>query len=149
MQVNKIQEQRLEQLPVFYMEQIVRRYRQLATQALKGHHAGLSVDHWVVLKQISENNGSSQVEIGSSTVKDAPTTTRIIDQLVSKHLVSKQLDPEDRRRYMVFVTEKGSRLIERLLPVVQEYREVPLRGFSATEQKQLIGLLQRMLNNLE
>lgn len=131
------------------MEQIVRQYRQLATQALKSHQAGLSVDQWVVLKQISENNGSSQVEIGSSTVKDAPTTTRIIDQLVGKNLVSKQLDPEDRRRYMVFVTEKGRQLIERLIPVVQEYRQVPLQGFSATEQKQLISLLQRMLKNLK
>ena len=131
------------------MEQIVRQYRQLATQALKSHQAGLSVDQWVVLKQISENNGSSQVEIGSSTVKDAPTTTRIIDQLVGKNLVSKQLDPEDRRRYMVFVTEKGRQLIARLLPVVQEYRQVPLQGFSATEQKQLISLLQRMLKNLK
>ena len=131
------------------MEQIVRQYRQMATQALKSHQAGLSVDQWVVLKQISENNGSSQVEIGSSTVKDAPTTTRIIDQLVGKNLVSKQLDPEDRRRYMVFVTEKGRQLIERLIPVVQEYRQVPLQGFSATEQKQLISLLQRMLKNLK
>ena len=111
------------------MEQIVRQYRQLTTQSLRAHHASLSVDQWVVLKQISENNGSSQVEIGSSTVKDAPTTTRIIDQLVGKNLVSKQLDPEDRRRYMVFVTEKGRQLIERLMPVVQEYRQVPLRGF--------------------
>ncbi|MCB0564981.1 MAG: MarR family transcriptional regulator [Phaeodactylibacter sp.] len=149
MQEIKIKEQRLEQLPVFYMEQIVRQYRYMATQALKSHQAGLSVDQWVLLKQISENNGSSQVEIGNSTVKDAPTTTRIIDQLVNKHLVSKQLDPQDRRRYMVFVTEKGRQLIERLIPVVQEYRQVPLRGFSSTEQKQLIALLQRMLDNLK
>ncbi|MCB9267070.1 MAG: MarR family transcriptional regulator [Lewinellaceae bacterium] len=131
------------------MEQIVRRYRQMATQELKRHQAGVSVDQWVVLKQISENNGSSQVEIGSSTVKDAPTTTRIIDQLVNKNLVSKQLDPEDRRRYMVFVTEKGRQLIERLIPVVQEYRQIPVQGFSAAEHKQLVGLLQRMLKNLE
>lgn len=131
------------------MEQIVRRYRQMATQALKSHQAGISVDQWVVLKQISENNGSSQVEIGHSTVKDAPTTTRIIDQLVQKHLASKQLDPEDRRRYMVFVTEKGRRLIERLIPVVQEYRQVPVQGFSAGEHQQLLHLLQRMLKNLE
>ena len=121
----------------------------MATQELKRHQAGVSVDQWVVLKQISENNGSSQVEIGSSTVKDAPTTTRIIDQLVSKNLVSKQLDPEDRRRYMVFVTEKGRQLIERLIPVVQEYRQIPVQGFSAAEHKQLVGLLQRMLKNLE
>ena len=148
MQMIKAKEQRLEQLPIFWMEQIVRRYRQVATQALGAEEAGLSVDQWVVLKQVGENNGCSQVEIGNSTVKDAPTTTRIIDQLVNKNLISKQLDPEDRRRYMVFLTEKGQRLIERLLPVVQEYRQIPLKGFSETEQKQLLENLQRMLHNL-
>jgi DNA-binding MarR family transcriptional regulator len=148
MQVYKIQEQRLEQLPVFLMEQIVKRYRQVALETLRNNDAGLTVDQWVVLKQISENNGGSQVEIGQSTVKDAPTTTRIIDQLVKKNLISKQLDPEDRRRYMVFITEKGRKLIERLLPVVQAYRRIPVKDFSATEQQDLIGLLQRMLQNL-
>lgn len=149
MQVIKAKEQRLEQLPVFWMEQIVRRYRQVATQALQAEEAGLSVDQWVVLKQVGENNGCSQVEIGNSTVKDAPATTRIIDQLVSKNLISKQLDPEDRRRYMVFLTEKGRRLIGRLLPVVQAYRQIPLQGISEAEQKQLLDILQRMLHNLE
>jgi DNA-binding MarR family transcriptional regulator len=149
MQVNITKEERLEKLPVFWMEQIVRRYRQMATRALKAEQAGLSVDQWVVLKQIGENSGSSQVDIGASTVKDAPTTTRIIDQLVSKNLVSKQLDPDDRRRYMVFITEKGSVLVERLLPVVQEYREVPMKGFSKNEEKQLLDFLSRMIKNLK
>lgn len=149
MQVFKTQEQRLEQLPVFLMEQIVKRYRQVALEALRINEAGLTVDQWVVLKQISENNGSSQVEIGQSTVKDAPTTTRIIDQLVKKNLISKQLDPEDRRRYMVFITEKGQKMIERLLPVVQAYRQIPVKDFSAGDQQTLIRLLQRMITNLE
>lgn len=149
MQIFKTQEQRLEQLPVFLMEQIVKRYRQVALETLRNNDAGLTVDQWVVLKQISENNGSSQVEIGQSTVKDAPTTTRIIDQLVNKNLISKQLDPEDRRRYMVFITEKGQKLIGRLLPVVQAYRQIPVKDFSAAEQQNLIGMLQRMLQNLD
>ena len=149
MQESVKHEQRLDRLPVFLMEQIVKRYRVIAQQALREARAGITVDQWVVLKQISENNGCSKVEIGQSTVKDAPTTTRIIDQLVSKNLVSKQLDPEDRRRYMVFTTEKGGQLIERLLPVVQRYREIPLRGFYPAQKEQLQISLQRMLRNLE
>lgn len=148
MQESVKHEQRLDRLPVFLMEQIVKRYRVIAQQALREAKAGITVDQWVVLKQISENNGCSQVEIGQSTVKDAPTTTRIIDQLVSKNLVSKQLDPEDRRRYMVFTTEKGGQLIERLLPVVQRYREIPQRGFYPAQTEELQILLQRMLRNL-
>ena len=148
MQELQMQVKRLEQLPVFLMEQVVKRYRQVAEKTLREEQAGINVDQWIVLKQISENNGSSQVAIGNSTVKDAPTTTRIIDQLVNKKLIRKKLDPKDRRRYMVFTTDKGLELIQRLLPVVQSYRQIPVQGFSANEQKQLIELLQRMIENL-
>jgi MarR family transcriptional regulator for hemolysin len=140
--------QRLNKLPVFLMEQIVKQYRQEAQKALKAAAAGINVDQWIVLKQVSENNGCSQVEIAESTVKDAPSTTRTIDQLVSKKLIAKQLDPNDRRKYMVFVTDQGNQLIERLLPVVQSYRKLPVKGFSEEEQKNLLQLLNRMLKNL-
>jgi DNA-binding MarR family transcriptional regulator len=141
--------QKLNKLPVFLMEQIVKQYRQEAQKALKAAAAGINVDQWIVLKQVSENNGCSQVEIAQSTVKDAPTTTRTIDQLVNKKLIAKQLDPNDRRKYMVFVTDKGHQLIERLLPVVQSYRQLPVQGFSEEEQEQLLAFLNRMLKNLE
>ncbi len=141
--------EKLNRLPVFLMEQVVKQYRQEAQKALKAAQAGISVDQWIVLKQVSENNGCSQVEIAQSTVKDAPTTTRTIDQLVNKELIEKQLDPNDRRKYMVFVTDKGLQLIERLLPVVQSYRKLPVKGFLKEEQDTLLQLLNRMLNNLK
>lgn len=141
-------QQRLEQLHIFLMEQIIKRYRQIALQALRENDAGITVDQWIVLKQISENNGTSQVEIANSTVKDAPTTTRIIDQLTRKGLIAKQLDPEDRRRYMVFITEKGQALIRRLWPVVQDYRQIPVQNFSEEELDNLHRLLKKMYVNL-
>ena len=141
-------QQRLEQLHIFLMEQIIKRYRQIALQALRENDAGITVDQWIVLKQISENNGTSQVEIANSTVKDAPTTTRIIDQLTRKGLIAKQLDPEDRRRYMVFITEKGQALIRRLWPVVQDYRQIPVQNFSEAELDSLHRLLKKMYVNL-
>lgn len=149
MQQNIVPDHRLENLYIFLMEQIVKRYRQIAQEELRKHEAGLSVDQWVVLKQISENNGCSQVEIAQSTVKDAPTTTRIIDQLTTKKLIVKQLSPEDRRRYMVFTTEKGEALIRRLLPVVRNYRKIGVRDFSEAEMDALLALLHRMAVNLD
>lgn len=131
------------------MEQIIKRYRLIATEALREHKAGLSVDQWVVLKQISENDGCSQVEIAQSTVKDAPTTTRIIDQLTQKELIRKELDLSDRRRYRVSVTPKGQALIQRLLPVVREYRKIAVRDFSPQEMDAMQNLLHRMVENLK
>ncbi len=146
---SQLTEDRIERLPIFLMEQIIRRYRKMATRTLREMEADISLDQWILLKQISENNGASQVEIAQSTVKDAPTTTRIIDQLTEKNLVAKQLDPEDRRKYMVFVTDKGKQLIDRLLPGVRTYRMIPLESFSKEEKAHLISLLERMNQNLD
>ncbi len=136
-------------LPIFLMEQIVKRYRSIAQESIRRHEADLSVDQWLVLKQISENNGCSQVDIAESTVKDAPTTTRIIDHLGRKELIHKELDPQDRRRYRVFTTSTGDALIDRLMPVVQRYRQIPERNFSESDRNQMRQLLLRMLANLE
>jgi len=143
-----LREDRIERLPIFLMEQIIRRYRKMAVRSLHEAEAGISLDQWILLKQISENNGTSQVEIAQSTVKDAPTTTRIIDQLSQKNLIAKQLDPNDRRKYMVFVTLEGKQLIERLLPTVRAYRKIPFQTFSAEDKANLISLLERMDQNL-
>ncbi|MBK7477204.1 MAG: hypothetical protein IPI11_14820 [Haliscomenobacter sp.] len=60
----------------------------------------------MVLKQItSEHHGCNRVESPFPTVKDAPTTTRIIDQL-TKRADRQTTGSSDRRRYMVFVTPK-------------------------------------------
>lgn len=142
------EDQKLENLYIFLMDLVVKKYHQIASQALRDHHAGITVDQWVILKQISENTGASQSEIANSAVKDAPTTTRIIDQLLHKKLVQKQHDPDDRRKYRVFITSEGSRLIADLLPVVLEYRKIPVSGFQDNEMTALIGLLHRMLNNM-
>ena len=149
MQLNATEEQRLERLHIFLMEQVVKQYRKMATQYFRDHQAGISVDHWIILKRISENDGCSQVEVAESTVKDAPAMTRYIDKLVKEKLIVKQLDPEDRRRYMLFITDKGRQLIERLLPIVQEYRMRATQGFSEKEKKTLIELLERMHQNLQ
>ena len=139
---------RIDKLVIFQMEMIIKRYRQIAMQTLKKYNAGVTLDQWIVLKQISENNGTSQVEIGKSTIKDAPTTTRIIDQLSNKKLIIKQLDPDDRRRYMVFATEKGQKVIDRMLPYVRTYRDQSLKNFSNMEIVQLEQLLTRIISNL-
>lgn len=144
-----MQDQRLEHLYIFLMDQVVKRYHQVASQSLRKHQAGITVDQWVVLKQISENDGAYQSEIAASTVKDAPTTGRIIDQLIKKKLIAKQLDQEDRRKYRLHITQAGRKLIDRLLPVVLEYRSLAIRGLPETELEVLISTLQRMLQNLK
>jgi DNA-binding MarR family transcriptional regulator len=141
-------EESLQNFSIFLMERIIKNYRLLAQKSLDKANAGLSVDQWVTLKYISENNGCSQVEIAESTIKDAPTNTRIIDFLSNKNLIFKEMDAEDRRKFKVYVTNEGKNLIEYLLPTVSEYRKVIAQNFSTEEKSRLENLLKKMLQNL-
>ena len=131
------------------MEQIIRKYRAIAGKTLRQHQSGLQVDEWVVLKQISEKDGCSQIELARSTLTGPAKMTRMIDNLVHKELVEKQQSEEDRRRHQIFVSKKGKQLIQKLWPEVAAYRQAALKGFSDADKKKLMDLLQKMIDNLD
>lgn len=149
MDKNGLVEQPIERLYAFLMERIVRKYRSMAGETLRQHKAGLQVDEWVVLKQISEKDGCSQIELARSTLTGPAKMTRMIDNLVSKGLVEKHQSEEDRRRHMIFVSTKGKKLIEKLWPEVRSYRQVALQDFSEQDKESLMTMLQKMIHNLD
>ncbi len=145
---NGLVEQPIEHLYVFLMEQIIKKYRDIATQTLDRHQSGLNVDEWVVLKQISEKDGCSQIELARSTLTGPAKMTRTIDALLKKNLIDKQQSESDRRRHRIFVSGEGKKLIDQLWPDVLAYRQSALRDFSTEEKEQLSDLLQKMVENL-
>lgn len=148
MDKNGLVEQPIEKLYVFLMEQIIKKYREIAGQTLEKYRTGLNVDEWIVLKQVSEKDGCSQIELARSTLTGPAKMTRTIDTLSTKKLIEKKRSPSDRRRHMIFVSEKGRNLIEKVWPEVLSYRLLALRGFSEAEKQDLGVLLQKMVRNL-
>lgn len=138
----------LENLYIFLAEKMVKNYKQGSQNILNELKTGITVDQWVVLKYIGENNGSNQVDIAKSSAKDAPTTTRIIDQLVKKKLVQRKADKTDRRKFKVMMTEKGDALVKRIVPLILQHRHHTIKGVKDTELKSFISTLKKMLNNL-
>lgn len=145
---NGLIEQPIEHLYVFLMEQIIKKYREIAAQTLNRHQSGLNVDEWVVLKQISEKDGCSQIELARSTLTGPAKMTRTIDALVRKKLIDKQLSESDRRRHRIFVSKEGKKLIDKLWPDVLAYRQLALKDFSTSEKEHLSDLLHKMVDNL-
>jgi DNA-binding MarR family transcriptional regulator len=78
---------------------------------------------------------------------DAGAMTRMIDRLEGKGLLRRNRRPDDRRVVYVELTEEGSRAYPRMREVSMGVANRFLRGFSATEARQLEGFLSRMLEN--
>jgi DNA-binding MarR family transcriptional regulator len=106
-------------------------------------------EQWVVLYRLSMDSGISQKELADSIFKDQPNTTRILDKMAQKGLIRRDPNPSDRRSFLVFLTAKGKKLREELLPVVRQLRSKAMAGFSEAEMKLTKELIQRFLANLD
>lgn len=106
-------------------------------------------EQWVVLNRLADGDGVSQRELADRIAKDQPNTTRILDKMEQKGLIRRDPHLEDRRAFRIFLTEQGSQLRERILPVVRELRNNAGRGFSKGEITMLQELLRKFLANLD
>ncbi|RWX55041.1 MarR family winged helix-turn-helix transcriptional regulator [Photobacterium chitinilyticum] len=110
---------------------------------LKKH--GLSIALWPTLMCLWEEEGITQRDIALKSKVESSTTTRTLDKLVKLELVERHEDPNSRRSFRIYLTDKGRALKEVLLPIPIAVNEAVLSSLDEDEQKMLIKLLQKMV----
>ncbi len=70
-------------------------------------------------------------------------TTRLIDKLLIKELVTRKVCPENRRKIEVLITTRGLDLLTKLDPEVIQNEEQLSLNLTEDEQTQLIQLLEK------
>jgi MarR family transcriptional regulator, organic hydroperoxide resistance regulator len=105
---------------------------------------GVPVEQWRILKVLSDGNGHSMGELAEAVLLNHPTLTKMIDRMVSDALVYRAQDSKDRRKVLMFISDRGKVLCRRLnsLAVSQEEHVVENYGDKATNE------LKRLLENL-
>ena len=73
-------------------------------------------------------------------------TTRLIDKLLIKDLVTREVCPENRRKIEVLITEKGLQLLEELDPKVLENEKLFAANLNQKELVELNTLLEKYRN---
>jgi DNA-binding MarR family transcriptional regulator len=73
-------------------------------------------------------------------------TTRLIDKLLLKELVTREVCPENRRKIEVLITQKGLDLLKELDPKVLDHEKVFASNLSEIELIQLNTLLEKYRN---
>lgn len=75
---------------------------------------GCSVERWRVLVLLADGRGHPMTELADFALLPAPTATKLADRMVADNLVYRRADPTDRRRVLVYLTERGRALHARL-----------------------------------
>src|SRR5215472_14966119 len=74
---------------------------------------GVPVEQWRILKVLSDGDGHSMGELADAVLLNHPTLTKMIDRMVSDTLVYRVQDPNDRRKVLMFSSDRGQALCKR------------------------------------
>jgi DNA-binding MarR family transcriptional regulator len=112
-------------------------------ELLKPHD--LSSEQYNVLRILRGQKGfpANMCLIQERMITKNSNTTRLIDKLLLKELVTREICPENRRKIEVQITKKGNDLLEELDPKVVAHEKEFSSNLSPKEIEQLNNLLEK------
>ncbi len=73
----------------------------------------LTVEQWRVLEVLSDRQGRSMGSLAELVLMNHPALTKMADRMVINGLIHRAPDPQDQRRVLVYVTDRGTAHYER------------------------------------
>ena len=99
-----------------------------------------------VMAAVFETPGRGQRQLADQMGVDVVSVGQTIDLLEKKHLVKRELDPDDRRARRIYVTKRGAELRSRLRPALLAAQDRLLTPLSKSERTALLDMLVRVVN---
>jgi len=108
----------------------------------------LTTSQWAVIKLLYNKEKLTQVEIANELRGDRATAGNVIFNLYEKKYVDKVIDKNDRRSYMITLTEKAKDVVKEIDIIAEKVTKQALEGLSDDNTKILYQALKQIINNL-
>ncbi len=105
----------------------------------------ITTEQWSVLRTLDESGQVTQKVLSERADKDQATLTKILDLLEKHEYVYRVRNPEDRRSFLINITDRGSQLVEEVGPYLEE---IYLKIINDIDKDQL-EIFQEVLHSLE
>jgi len=109
---------------------------------------GLTLAQARALVHLARNEGINQTALAAILEIQPITLLRQIDKLEEAGLVQRRPDPNDRRAQQLFLTAAAEPLLERIFSMGTDLSASAFCGMDERSQEVMIGLLQRVRQNL-
>jgi DNA-binding MarR family transcriptional regulator len=113
----------------YWFTQVIGRRDRHLNQALRPF--GVRVPEWRALGLLYSRRGLSMSEVADAAAIDPTTLSRTIAQLVKEGLIVRLSPVGDKRVTRLALTAAGTRLVERILPIVFRLNEIAFAGLPA------------------
>lgn len=126
---------------------LIRRLHQISVAQFMDRMAEEDIDltpvQFSAMAAIRRHPGIDQATVAGLVAYDRATLGKVVDRLVDKGLVARQISSVDRRAREVRLTDAGIALLDQVLPIVKAAQTRFLSGLNAEEREQFISLLQK------
>jgi MarR family transcriptional regulator for hemolysin len=130
------------------LHETARLWRRRCERAVRARLPDMTYARCAVLLELEQSEGLHQVTLARILDVTPMTLVRLLERLETAGLVSRLLDPHDRRAYLLTPTAKARPLIACIHDIVRTIQSKAWLGLSDNEINQLDTLLCRMRSNL-
>jgi len=110
---------------------------------------GISYGMWYFLRVLWEQDGLSQKELAYRTGLTQPTSVEAVRGMQQRGLIQIENDPKDGRRMLIFLTNDGKAIKNKLLPKVAKINDIALKGISQSEFAIMRIVLRKVRANID
>ncbi len=110
---------------------------------------GLTRAQWRALKCLHMRHGIRQSELAEYLDMEAIAVGRVIDRLQAAGFVERRADPNDRRCWRLYPTERAQSVTDDMEDIARGLREDATRNIEVDDLQAMIDVLNRVKENLQ
>ncbi len=132
----------------FYLTQIKQRQERIFEKLLRERGIEISGGQGRILFVLWKKDHLTVGEISRMTSLAKNTVSIVVDGMVQKGILEREINPDNRRQTIISLTEYARTLQEEYEQVSQKMNHLFYRGFSEEERMDFEGYLARILDTL-
>ena len=133
--------------PIKLIGRASRGFTKLADGALRDH--GFATGQLPVLGSLKGGVARSQAELARIAQVEQPSMAQLLNRMERDGLVERVPDPADKRSRLISLTPPAAKRMHLARRVMEGLLEEALTGFNEQEIEQLMGLLLRLIENID
>lgn len=126
---------------------LIRRFHQAAVAIFHAEVGALGHDltpvQYAALDKIQHQPGIDQITLAGLIAYDRTTITGVVDRLVQKGWLLREVSDKDRRARVLKLTDAGRTVLSQVTPAVETAQAAMLRGLNEGEAQQFLRLLRK------
>ncbi|MCC5988961.1 MAG: MarR family transcriptional regulator [Pararhodobacter sp.] len=109
---------------------------------------GITLGQWYALRTLWVADGITQIEVAQRSGIAGPAMVSAIRSLISMGLVSRKVDPKDRRKYVISLTERGRALEVPALQAAIDANVAAMKGIPDSDRDLCLRVLRQAYQNI-